>query len=507
MSKNILIVESESLLSRNVRSGLEDRGFAVQETSDGRGSVELVRRQKPDLVVMEVELSAGQNGYILCGKLKKDEELKNIPIVIVGNADGFAQHKKLKTRADEYIAKPIDAVALVETVGTLIGFPEPPGASDLVDDEGISLSELVDVEGNSSVLSAEEIAVDQEESQTLTGDAELDMLDAAFDDATDAPPEDGVDVEPEIAEVEVSSGGGGGETPFALSGPRSGLGSFGAPASKPATPAPTRPAPASHGTADSSEVRLLRTRIIELEHELGDAQERASGAESRVSEMEDQLAARTADLEAARAGGGRNDKEVFALREAANKKDKEILRLKSEINEKENEIVEVHEKALQLEQQTSESSAEIARRDAQIKSLSQKAEQLVQDRKRLDQQLNGSREEARSAAANVATLQAELDEARGELSSAGGELEETRTEVERLRPYEEEAESLRRRVTELEEVVQKHEERVSRFYAKMKDDQQIREKTRKALAIAQQLLEEQQHATTDVDLDDETAKA
>ena len=130
MSKNILIVESESALSRTVRAPLQERGFAVQETSDGRGSRELIRRDKPDLVVMEVELSAGQNGYILCGKLKKDDELKQIPIVMVGNADGFPQHKKLKTRADEYVPKPIDAAALVEMVGNLIGFPEPPGDRD-----------------------------------------------------------------------------------------------------------------------------------------------------------------------------------------------------------------------------------------------------------------------------------------------------------------------------------------------------------------------------------------
>jgi DNA-binding response OmpR family regulator len=524
MSKNILIVESESLLSRNVRTELEDRGFAVQETSDGRGSIELVRRQKPDLVVMEVELSAGQNGYILCGKLKKDDDLKSIPIVIVGNADGFAQHKKLKTRADEYVPKPIDAEALVQMVGNLIGFPESPGASDLVDDEGISLSELVDVEGSSSVLSAEEIAVEQEESQTLTGDAELDMLDAAFDDATDteAPHSEGVDVEPEISEVDVDSGGAGGGEPFTLSGLgshkdsssfRGGQASFvpnraREPANRPVLSTGSRAGVGSPAPADASEVRLLRARIMELERERVEADERATGAESRASDMEDQLAARTADLEAARAGGGRTDKDVFALREAANKKDKEILRLKSEINGTEREIVEVREKALQLEQQASVSSGELARRDAHLKSLSHKADQQLQDRKRLEQQLANARDEARSATANLDALQSEMDDLRGQLASARDELEEGRNEVERLRAYEEKADSLRRRVVELEEAGQRHEERVARFYAKLKDDEQIREKTRKALAIALQLLDEQQHAQLDIDLDDdETAKA
>uniref|UniRef100_UPI003AFB82B7 Ubiquitin-domain-containing protein,Response regulator FrzS,Vesicle-associated membrane protein 2 n=1 Tax=Myxococcus xanthus TaxID=34 RepID=UPI003AFB82B7 len=123
-SKKILIVESDTALSATLRSALEGRGFTVDETTDGKGSVEQIRRDRPDLVVLAVDLSAGQNGYLICGKLKKDDDLKNVPIVIIGNPDGFAQHRKLKAHADEYVAKPVDADQLVERAGALIGFPE-----------------------------------------------------------------------------------------------------------------------------------------------------------------------------------------------------------------------------------------------------------------------------------------------------------------------------------------------------------------------------------------------
>jgi DNA-binding response OmpR family regulator/predicted nucleic acid-binding Zn-ribbon protein len=523
MSKNILIVESESALSRSVRNPLEDRGFAVQETADGRGSLDLIRRQKPDLVLMEVELSAGQNGYILCGKLKKDDELKHIPIVMVGNADGFAQHKKLKTRADEYVAKPLNAEGLVQTVGTLIGFPEPMETSEVVED-GLSLSELVEEDPPSNVLSAEEISLEPDESRTLTGDDELDLLEAAFDEVTGrngSPPSSvGVDVEAEIAEVDLQSPNGGGDRDdfpgLSADGGGSSYGSgfggdnrsrfqFAPPAERPALPAGTKPAGASH--SDGSEHRVLRARLLELERALDEANERAETAEARARDAEEQLASRTSELEAARASGGRSDKEFFALREAGNKKDKEILRLKSEINAKENEIVEVRDSVLQLEQRIAEASAELSRRDTQIKTLSHKADQLAQERKRLEQQLASARDEARSAAVNLDTVQSDLDETREQLASARAELEEARSVLERIRPVEEEAASLRGRISELEELVQKHEERVSRFYAKLKDDEQIREKTRKALGIALQLLDEQQQAHIDIDLDDEAAKS
>src|SRR5205823_5733526 len=100
MPKTILIIESDSDPSSSMRSELEGKGFTVEETSDGKASLDLIRDQRPDLVLLAVELSAGQNGYILCGKLKKDDDLKSVPVIILGNADGFAAHRKLKTRAD-----------------------------------------------------------------------------------------------------------------------------------------------------------------------------------------------------------------------------------------------------------------------------------------------------------------------------------------------------------------------------------------------------------------------
>src|SRR5688572_20502690 len=133
MPKNILIVESDAALSRSLRADLESRGFTVSETSDGKGCVERVRKDQPDLVILSVELAAGQNGYFICGKLKKDDQLKHIPVMIVGNPDGFAQHRRLKTRADDYLAKPAELKQVAEKAGALIGFPEPPSEAAAAD--------------------------------------------------------------------------------------------------------------------------------------------------------------------------------------------------------------------------------------------------------------------------------------------------------------------------------------------------------------------------------------
>ncbi len=146
MSKQVLIVENDSNLSHAMRDKLVAKGFSVEETQDGKGSAELIRRTKPELVVLAVDLAAGQNGYIICKKLKSDDELKGIPVIIIGNPDGFAAHRKLKTHADDYLGKPFDPQAVVDRAGALVGFPEPP-VQEVVEDDGLNLNELLSEDG------------------------------------------------------------------------------------------------------------------------------------------------------------------------------------------------------------------------------------------------------------------------------------------------------------------------------------------------------------------------
>ncbi|NOJ98662.1 response regulator transcription factor, partial [Corallococcus coralloides] len=203
MSKRILIVESDATLATHLQQALEARGFSAQTTGDGKGSVELIRRERPDLVVLAVDLSAGQNGYLICGKLKKDDELKTVPIVIIGSPDGFAAHSKLKARADEYVAKPVDADALIDRVGGVIGFPEPPASNEVVD-ESLTLDSLG--EDPATDFGSEEIAVDTGEDPAVAGE-DLDMLDDAFSDMSE--PVTGTAEEPVVAppeEMESPSG-------------------------------------------------------------------------------------------------------------------------------------------------------------------------------------------------------------------------------------------------------------------------------------------------------------
>src|SRR5215472_6284516 len=113
MPTHVLIVEGDTALSSRIRNSLEQRGHTVEETTDGRSVVEVLRKRPPGVLVLAVELPGGQNGYLLVGKLKKDEALKSIPVIIVGNPEGFEAHARLKNRAEEYLPKPLDVARVV----------------------------------------------------------------------------------------------------------------------------------------------------------------------------------------------------------------------------------------------------------------------------------------------------------------------------------------------------------------------------------------------------------
>ncbi|WP_404362213.1 response regulator [Corallococcus coralloides] len=588
MSKRILIVESDATLATTLQQALESRGFSAQTTGDGKGSVELIRRERPDLVVLAVDLSAGQNGYLICGKLKKDDELKTVPIVIIGNPDGFAAHGKLKARADEYVAKPVDADVLIDRVGGVIGFPEPPVSNEVVD-ESLTLDSLG--EEPATDFGSEEIAVDTGEEPAVAGE-DLDMLDDAFSDMSE--PVTGTPEEPVVAPPEELESPSGLEEISALDslGPDNDdsldmLGGLDEPEEKTVvgfmppvepepvaaapTPPPTRaaptplravppPAPAravaapvtpaaapGPSAADLAELRNLRAKVAELTSALEDSRAETTQVEERVQSLESELQAKATELEASRSTAGKSDKDTFALRDTVNKRDKEILRLKSELNQKDQEIIELKDQHLELEQKASTSEEELNRRDAQIKTLTTRTEQLTSERKRVDQQLATAKEEARGATAKLGTLQAELDQHQAQAQALQGEvdslraqvaqqdadLQAAREEAEGLRSQVEaaqgeleglrgqleqaqadlsnqsaqaasEADGLRARITELEQAAVRNEERVTKLYARIKGDEKLREKTKKALAIAQQLLDEPGTAVGD-DADEEAA--
>lgn len=433
-----------------LRENLENRGFGVEETTDGKGAPELIRRRRPDCVVLAVDLDAGQNGYIICKKLKSEAELKTVPVIIIGDPKGFEKHQQLKTRAEDYVGKPFEAPTLVDHVGGLVGFPSLPAvelssepANDAPEEMGIDASAL---------------------DETVGLDSDFEMVDSVFEDQANPPP---VPMPPPPIEEEI---------PFTTD-----TGDLNSMENEKTVVGMLPPAPSARayqaslsGVMDQAEARELRSRNTELSGALEEARGHATELEAKLREMELEIESLRTEIEAAKNTSARSDaKEVFALRDATNKKEKEVLRLKNELNAKEQEIVELRDKENTLEQQASESAAELAKKEAQLKTVQARADQQVAEKKRVEQQLLQSREEARASAARLSTLQTDFDADHAHLLEIEAQLEPARQaqlDAENARVHAEadlaeartELEALRTRIEEqtlaLEQLGAQHEQ-------------------------------------------------
>ncbi len=116
MTKTILIVEDNALNMKLFDQLLRANGYDTVQSIDGSDVLEIAQDQKPDLIIMDIQLP-GRSGLEITKDLKADEALKHIPVVAVS---AFAmkgdETKILEAGCDDYIPKPISVPVFLETV-------------------------------------------------------------------------------------------------------------------------------------------------------------------------------------------------------------------------------------------------------------------------------------------------------------------------------------------------------------------------------------------------------
>jgi CheY-like chemotaxis protein len=142
------VIESEDEFAQSLVNAFSTFDSEVTVIADGKQGLQSAKAEPPDLILLRVELPR-MSGYSICNKLKKDKNLKDIPLVIMSSEatdETFEQHRKLKTRAEDYIIKPFDNEELLVKVQALVAFDSSGGEEldeiiTLEDDEAISLDD------------------------------------------------------------------------------------------------------------------------------------------------------------------------------------------------------------------------------------------------------------------------------------------------------------------------------------------------------------------------------
>lgn len=105
--KKILIVEDVELNRDLLVQLLEDR-YQLFEAENGPRGLELARRERPDLVLLDISLP-GMDGYEVARQLRADPDLGRTPLIAVtAHAMAGDQERIFQQGFDDYIAKPID---------------------------------------------------------------------------------------------------------------------------------------------------------------------------------------------------------------------------------------------------------------------------------------------------------------------------------------------------------------------------------------------------------------
>ena len=128
MTRTVAIIEPDTNVSSHVEQTLHNVGFDTAVLSDG-DLYEAIKARAPSVILLNVELMRG-SGYSLCNRLKKQSELKRIPIILTSGQEtpeAFAQHAKSATPADAYIHKPFSMDQLLDAVGRLLPEVFPDG--------------------------------------------------------------------------------------------------------------------------------------------------------------------------------------------------------------------------------------------------------------------------------------------------------------------------------------------------------------------------------------------
>jgi len=476
MAKTILLIESDAAFARELSKALEARGFGVRVSAEGKEGLDVARDLRPDAIVLCVELPR-MSGYSVCNKLKKDDALKSIPLIVISaeaTPETFEQHRKLKTRAEDYLIKPFPPETLVERLGALVGLPaQAPGEEEMVTLADVELDQVVQEIPPLDLTGAEE-------------DEDLRLLDDAFDSIAGNTPAAAPAEEGEPA-------------PLAEAAPTDALEELAVPLEaipeELASPSPDD-LQALESLPTASEDFLRPAEPEEVPAELRPASAdllRAAGIpvlesepppEAQPFEGEALLAEEPGESQPAAEEVRALREELSRLRGAADQAEHDGAARDSELRATRARLEAVHGTVRKLEVDLKGSRDE-ARRALERAAALEKDVAALRARLEEGEQVASQRgAETAEALARAESLERSLDEARTELTVTRNEAESLRGEAERRTA------DLRRRLTELESQTARHEERVVKAYQKIKSDEKLKEKTRKALAVALQLLDE-----------------
>ncbi len=122
MAKKILIIEDEELMINLLERKLAQEGYKVETAKDGEEGLGKMRKEKPDLILLDIVMPK-MGGFEVMEEMQKDNELKDIPIIVISNSGQPVELDKAKELGarDWLIKTEFDPQEVIEKVKNQIG--------------------------------------------------------------------------------------------------------------------------------------------------------------------------------------------------------------------------------------------------------------------------------------------------------------------------------------------------------------------------------------------------
>lgn len=117
----LLIADDLVPIRQMVRITLSTQGWTIVEADNGTTALQLAKSEHPDLILLDVDMGSGPNGFDVCRSLKADESTKDIPVVMLTAHDSESDRAVgFAAGAAQYLTKPFGPLELIDTIRAIL---------------------------------------------------------------------------------------------------------------------------------------------------------------------------------------------------------------------------------------------------------------------------------------------------------------------------------------------------------------------------------------------------
>ena len=408
MAIKVLVFESDAAFAGELRTELGKLGCTTHIVDDGNVGLQQAVSDRPDLILLSIELPR-MNGFSVCNKLKKDALLKDVPLIIMSSESSdetFEQHRKLRTRAEDYVHKPIAFGELLQHIQPFVALGE------VLADEGA---------GNDQIYIDDDVVVDDDDSHTQVGRMPDFAADTRPVDAAPPPhvaPKSNAPKRPIDADVDAFADAAFGRITQSKAPPPVIAATNGTQAMEQTVATRISDMPLPHDDADSArakeQVRELERQLSALKSENARLQDSVQNAvqPGETERLQREIEDLRARLASSGKGGAVSSREFLDLRENLNKKDKEILSLRETLGRKDKEVVEARDRSLEFARSKGDADDRILAVEREIADGRDKIEALTADKEQAKKASEDFRSRMTRAQADLEVRVKEVDELR-----------------------------------------------------------------------------------------------